>query len=122
MSTIFLTWGYAVYGSAFIKVPNQYQWILALLNPYVRDFFSKFISHVAKQSAGDDNKTTQILTAHYVTTKHAIFLGAIISGVATPESSVCILLTDLSKALYSGWKIIKKSKLGANIEGKERIF
>ena len=110
-----------MYGSAFVKAPRKYQWILALFNPIFPMFFTKFILEVAYRSAGESSKgkkTIKNLAAHYVSTKHAMFLGAIVGGVATPESSLCIMATDLAKALNSGWKIIKKQKSNPeNIEG-----
>ena len=117
---LFLTWGYSVYGTAFVQVPTEYQWILALLNPFVRDFYSKLYAKVALKASGEeykDKRSIKLLVAHYVSTKHAIFLAIIVGGVATPASSICIMGTDFAKTLHTTWKMIRKAKQGSNIEG-----
>ena len=113
---------YSIYGSLFVKVPQDYQWILALFHIYVRDLFSKFILEVAHRSAGKEARgkmSIKFLAGHYISTKHALFLGAIVGGVATPASSLCIMGTDFAKAMLSGYRIIKKHKKGDQIEGKQ---
>ena len=113
MALLLVLWGYAIFGTAFVKVPKHYQWILALLSPFVRDLAAKLMLAVAFKSAGKENKgkySVKFPALHYVTTKHAVFLAIIVGGVATPATSICIMATDFAKTLQSTWKIIRKYK------------
>ena len=109
--------GYAVFTTAFIKIPQDYQWILALLSPFFRDYV------VAKAAGveGQGENMKKFIPLHYIVTKHAVFLSIIVGGVATPMSSLCIMITDFAKTVYSGGKIIYRMKVKnetkANVEG-----
>ena len=109
----FVNWTDPIFGTAFVKVPKHYQWILALLSPFVKDLAAKLMLAVAFKSAGKENKgkySVKFPALHYVTTKHAVFLAIIVGGVATPATSICIMATDFAKTLQSTWKIIRKYK------------
>ena len=117
---LFLIWGYGIYGTAFVQVPTEYQWVLALLSPLVRDFYSKLFLKVAQKAAGNEyrgKRSLKFLVAHYVSTKHAVFLTIIVGGVATPASSFCIMMTDFAKTLQTTLKIIKKHRNDPNTGG-----
>ena len=123
LALLLVLWGYAIFGTAFVKVPPNYQWILALLSPFVRDLAAKLMLAVAYKSAGNENVGTYSVkfpALHYVTTKHTVFLAIIVGGVATPATSFCIMATDFAKTLHSTWKIIRKCKNDpdSDIEGK----
>ena len=109
--------GYGILGSAFIKVPQEYQWILALIAPFVRDATSRTITFFVSKAAGTESEKSTILVKHYVSTKHTIFLAVIVGGVATPATTYTILATDLVMAIYPGLKILRKHRKGINIKG-----
>ena len=101
-------------------MPQDYQWIPALFHIYVRDIFLKLVLEVVKRSMGGDGshmgQLNKFLAIQYLSTKHALFLGAIVGGVATPASSLCIMGTDFAKAMLSGWRIVKKYKKDPNVD------
>ena len=116
--------GYAVFTTAFIKIPQDYQWILALLSPFFRDYVFKILNYVVAKAAGVEGQgenMKKFIPLHYIVTKHAVFLSIIVGGVATPMSSLCIMITDFAKTVYSGGKIIYRMKVKnetkANVEG-----
>ena len=119
---IFIIWAYGVFGTAFVNVPRDYQWILALLTPYARDMALKLLRKVVYKAAGEagaeNAKSINFLTQHYITTKHAIFLAVIVGGVATPVTSACLMAIDFGKTMQAGWKILKKYKTNQDVEGK----
>ena len=107
-------------GSAFVNIPEKYQWTLALLTPFIKDLYTKALYGAARKAAGlgaEDSQYIKFLTHHYVITKHTIFLAVMIGGVSTPTTSLCIMVIDFAKTMRSGWKIIKKHKTNPNIEG-----
>ena len=96
-----------------MNVPQEYQWILALISPFFRDFFIKLTLEVAFKAAGDrsrSKKSVKFPVIHYISTRHAIFLSVIIGGVSTPATSACLIATDFAKTIYSGLKIINRRK------------
>ena len=127
---IIFLWGYGVFGSAFTNAQPEYQWILALVAPFVQDLFSKSLYKVSCKSAGEGsetNKSIKFLVQHYVISKHAVFMAVIVGGVANPVTSYCIMVIDFCKAMQKGVKIIKKFRDDPNrnrseIEGIDLEF
>ena len=106
-------WGYAFFGSAFATIPQEYQWILGLVSPFMKDLFSKLLLKVCYKSAGEGSNgkhSIQFPCLHYMTTKHAVFLAIIVGGVSTPVTTYCIIATDYAANLYKGLKIIYDNK------------
>ena len=106
-------WGYALFGIAFATIPQEYQWILGLLSPFMKDLFSKLLLKVCYKSAGEGSNgkhSIQFPCLHYMTTKHAVFLAIIVGGVSTPATTYCIIATDYATNLYKGLKIVYDNK------------
>ena len=120
LALIVNSYWYFFYGSVLENMPQDYQWIPALFHIYVRDIFLKLVLEVVKRSTGGDGsqmgQLNKFLAIQYLSTKHALFLGAIVGGVATPASSLCIMGTDFAKAMLSGWRIVKKYKKDPNVD------
>ena len=117
---LIITIGYAILGTAFVKIPQDWQWILALSTPFIKDFFSKLLSKAGSKARGNmstGKRPLKFFTGHYVSSKHSVVLAIIIGGVATLLSSLCIMGSDFAKATYAGWKIVQKHKKGQNVEG-----
>ena len=108
-----VNWAYVFLGIAFSTVPRDYQWILALLSPLFREFWVWIApkpSYKASGTGSGGNTTAKFLTQHYMETKHAVFLAVILGGVATPETTYCILGMDSLINMYHSLKIIIKMK------------
>ena len=56
---------YAFYGNAFANVPKEYQWILGLLNPLMKDFSIALLSSVAKKSTKDEGEQDRNFTKFF---------------------------------------------------------
>ena len=115
-------YGYTMFSLALTNINPSYQWILAMLSPFFKDFFMalfKYAYRIAELDGMPDKPSTMLVLAHYMTTRHAVFLAIMVGGVATPESSACIMATDYAKTLYQGLRIIYKNKYRneTNIQG-----
>ena len=110
-------WTYVSFGVVFSIVPQEYQWLLGLISPILREIV-KFLSIKASyKAAGEDDgakKSIDFACSHYAETTHAVAIAIIISGVATKESTLCILGMDFIINVYNCIKIIKKHRLGAD--------
>ena len=118
-----IQYGYAFFTNAFVNVPKDYQWILALFSPLFRDYIFKILNFVVAKAAGEEGRgryAMKFVPLHYMVTKHAFFLSIIVGGVATPMSSFCIMATDFAKTVYSGGKIVYRIKVKneTNVEGE----
>ena len=106
-----VTWIYPLLGFAFFVVPKEYQWMLALSTPLIREFWVWIGPKVCFKSCGSGSKgklSTKLICQHYMETKHAVFLAVILGGVATSESTYCILAVDFVLNMIRTWKIVSK--------------
>ena len=118
---LIVVWGYGIFGSAFANAQPEYQWILALFNPLLREINFKLLKYVVCKTAGAGDysgKSVEIITQHYVYCKHAIFLAVIVGGVATPTTNYCIAAMDFIEAIIDCLRIIRKYNQGLEVGGK----
>ena len=121
---IFLVWVYGVYGTAFVSIPPKYQWILALVGPFMREIFAIMLFKVAFKAAGEDtqkNNSIKLLTQHYqhyAYAKHSVFLAVIVGGVATLITNYCIIAIDFVEVIIDGLRIVWKYKTNPDVESK----
>ena len=122
---IFLVWVYGVYGSTFVKAPSEYQWILGLVSPLVREIFAILLFKAAFKAAGANQQkkeSIKLLTQHYAYAKHAVFLAVMVGGVATPTTNYCIIAVDFLEVIFDCLKIIRKFKSNPDVEGNLHLF
>ena len=114
-------WGYGIFGSAFVNAQPKYQWILAFLNPLIREINFHLIYFASRKATnseeGFSGKSVKLLTQHYAYAKHAVFLAVIVGGVGTPATNYCIVAIDFIEAIFDCLKIIRKYKKNQEIEG-----
>ena len=118
-TSIIASLAYSIYGSAFVKVNQEYQWILGLFSPFMRQAFTYLMLAVARKTTGTQEMDSgKFLIMHSVSTKHALFLSAIVGGVATPTSTYCIMGADFAYFMFSLRRILKKYETNPDISGK----
>ena len=70
------SWGYGLFGLAFINVPTEYQFLLAIFCPIIRQIFVWLLTRTAYKATGKCAlRITDISCAHYMETRHCLFLG-----------------------------------------------
>ena len=70
------SWGYGLFGLAFVKVPKDYQFMLAIFCPIIREFYVWLLTHTAYRATGKCGlRITDVSCAHYMETRHCLFLG-----------------------------------------------
>ena len=94
-----------------ININPEYQWILALLVPILREVsIWTLLKAVSKAAVGFS--PNEMTVYHSFETRYAVFLSIILGSIATAESSYCLIAIDFLTNLYHGIKIVKKSKAG----------
>ena len=89
-----MTWGYSVLGFVFAIFPTDYQWILGVLSPLVREMFIWMIQETVYRGAGEgarDQYSIRLTSSYYMETRHAIFLAIILGSIATPITCYCVI-------------------------------
>ena len=101
----------------------DYQWILGIILPLVREFFVWNLTTVSNKAAGERSRnsyTLRFTCSHYMETRHAIFL-AIMMGNAADTTVYTILGIDFVLNIYHGMQIVYKKINAVTPEAIEEI-
>ena len=116
-------WAYSFLGTAFYFFPSQYQWVLALFSPLVRELFLWLVNVLAYRAAGKCAlQEGKLSCLHWIGSRHALFLAITLGSVATSETTYIVLGLDFFINIYSALRIIFLIKFSqtenSRIEGK----
>merc|ERR1712020_280360 len=79
----------------FLKISQQFQWMLALLLPVVRELNLAMMLRLTKTASQCKSWRVECSVTHYLNTRHAMFLSIIIGTVATLETSLVMIGIDV---------------------------
>ena len=94
----------------FVKIPKDYQWILALLLPLPKMFFIKLFLKICSKAYGSITRSVKVCVVHSVHLQHALFLVLTMGFTATKTTSYTILGLKFVMSLQKCLKIIYKLK------------
>ena len=134
-------WLYGFLGTAFLKVPIEYQWIIGIFTPLVRELFVWTLLEVSYKASGISNharliqgnhgshskypKKLKLSCIHYMGSRHALFLAVVMGSVATSATTNVIIALDFFINVYLGMKIIYllkySKKENSRIEAQEEL-
>lgn len=110
--SVFFTWAYTTLGSIMSTVPQNYQWVLALAAPLMREFSVWVMLKACSKAIGGALLHNKLTVSHHLDARYAVFLSVILGGVATTESTYCLIAVDFMINIYHGLKIIRKYNVG----------
>ena len=92
--------------------PVNYQWMVALAFPLLREFNIWMTFQFAKRSCNGDAKSAEIVTNHSMCTSHALALSFVFGSIATIEASAVIIGIDFLINIFICLRIVylKKKK------------
>ena len=102
-----LTLEYSILRMILLRFPREFQWILAIFLPFIREFNVWSMVKLATKSSGGDITTATITCIHSVGTQHSFFLALSIGGIATFTTSAVIVATDFLLNIIVCLRIIK---------------
>ena len=108
---ILIAWVYNALGSELSNIKHEYQWILILTVPLLREL-SLWSSIKVWSKAAEGISPNELTLRLYYEARYVVFISIMLGGTATPESSYCLIAVDFLTNLYNGLKIIKKSRAG----------
>ena len=97
---------YAGLKKILLVSPQQYQWIVSILLPLVRNFNNWISLKWLKKATNGDFVRAEIASNHAICSSHALMVVYIIGSVATFETSVAIFAIDFLINVYICIKII----------------
>ena len=110
---LFYVWVYSTLATELSRIQPEYQWILILVVPVVREV-SVWTFHKASHNAAGESLPTKMTLNCYYETRYVVFVAIFLGSIATPESSYTLIAADFLTNLYRGLMIVKKSKAGEN--------
>ena len=109
---------YAAYGIGFAIVPSEYQWMLGLASPLLRELFIILFCKAGYNASGDDFKRGDFNVRYSATQcaeiRHCVTMALIIGGAATELTAYLILALDFAINLFRCFMIIRKARSGAD--------
>ena len=104
-------WVYSALASGLTTISQEYQWILAIAIPLMREISVWTSVNACSKTAGGA-VPHKLTVSHYLEARCAVFLSIILGGIATPESTYCLLAIDFIINIYHGLKIVRKYNAG----------
>ena len=94
LTNLLITAEYNIYTKIFISAPKQYQWVLGLLLPLVREFNVWIQTKASHQAASAKDSSVSITCSHNVNTRHCFFISVMLGSYATDLTCWVILGVD----------------------------
>jgi len=119
----FMRLSYEIPKTLMIKAPENYQWILAAMVPFIREFHLWVQRKMTHQSADAKDSSVAISIEYNVNTHHCVFLSVVLGTVATDVSSWIILGMDFAFNAYLAIKLIWiKNRRCSNDKNDQEMF
>ena len=99
-----------VFTPVFLAIPNEYQIILGLLHPLVKELSFSQYCYFARKIGLQESSTFEITWHSHMETYHALFLSVILGNIANSETSYCILAMDFITNIVNCLRIIHRIK------------
>ena len=96
--------------NVFLEVNNDYQIILGLLLPIVKELSFRNYCHYASKIGLQESTTFEIAWHSHMETTHAQFLSIILGNITNTETSYCILAMDFIANVINCLRIIYRIK------------
>jgi hypothetical protein len=119
----FININYIILGKLFISIPENYQWILSLTFPFIREFHTWIQLKLAYRAASSTDTSVTLSVSHNINTRHCVFLSVMLGTKATELASWMILITDFVYNTYLSIKIIWiKTQRSSNDTNDKEMF
>ena len=101
---------YFVLSWLFVVIPEDYQLIIAIILPVIRDINGRVLANICYKAAGIKNNEILITCVHEMGCRHAVFLSVAISLLACKQTAALALGIDVGVNLLICVKIIWRTK------------
>ena len=108
---------YAVITIVMCTMPKNYQWIIAVFLPFIREFNLWLSLKWASKASWGDETSTRVVCTYAACTTHSLFLSYTMGSIATFATSIIILIGDFMINIgLSGWIVYIRKKNAESIE------
>ena len=101
-----LTFEYAFLTKLLQTVSTDYQWIVAIFLPLIREFNIWAITKLARKSASGDISSMEIVANYAMGTRHALFLTVTVGSIGTIATTSVMMGCDFLINIYTALKIL----------------
>ena len=114
---------YGVITKALLICPQNYQWCVALIMPFVREFNIRIPLIWVAKTCGGDKRVAEIAHIQGVSSSHSFFLTYTVGSIATMQTAVVILGIDFVINLCICLKLIRlQQKSSEDVEEQIRLL
>jgi hypothetical protein len=106
---------YFVLAWLFVTLDEDYQWVIAIILPVIREFNAWILMKICYKSAGTRNDAIKITSIHEMASRHAVFMCVALSLLATQRTAfICIALdfiVNLLLCIQIIWRTNRNKKI-----------
>ena len=95
---------------SFVWIPRDYQWIIGILSPVMREFEFWQFRYLSNLAATDNPQTRTLFRRHYMETRHCMFIAVNLAAIATDTTTYLILGIDFAINMFTCLKIVYNMK------------
>ena len=108
---IFLgVWGYFLLNMSFVWIQRDYQWVIGIFGPFMREFEIWQFEYLSNLPATDNPQTRNLCRRHYMETRHCMFIAVNLAAIATDATTYLILGIDFAINMFQALKIAYNMK------------
>ena len=111
---------YQIIQTIFVGLANNYEWVIAILLPFIRELEYWIMKKLAHQAACGDIEAMKITIAFGINMTHSVFLAYFLGSIASDTTSLLVLIFDLLFNISTGIRITWWAR--KNPEKKEKII
>ena len=103
-------WGYFLLNMSFVWIQRDYQWIIGIFGPFMREFEIWQFEYLSNLAATDNPQTRNLCRRHYMETRHCMFIAVNLAAIATDATTYLILGIDFAINMFQALKIAYNMK------------
>ena len=95
---------------SFVWIQRDYQWIIGIFGPFMREFEIWQFEYLSNLAATDNPQTRNLCRRHYMETRHCMFIAVNLAAIATDATTYLILGIDFAINMFQALKIAYNMK------------
>jgi hypothetical protein len=95
---------------AFVHVPAEHQWLLALVLPLVQEGATRAYSALCDKALGFKDVSCELIASNFVMTFHSMFLSIVLASSATAVTSYLIFGISILQVIVDTLRVVRYKK------------
>ena len=103
-------WVYLLLGKTFLSIPRNFQWILAVFVPFLREIISRGVIIISNKEIDSCKSVITMAYLHAIGSRHAIFLSVAVSSILDELTCYVLLGMDFLINVVLCLRIIRSTQ------------